>query len=311
MANELNIALQTGLTVTAQRYQGGAAVGSPIAMSEISTSGVYTGDMTGSAGTYQIAFISAASNVGAGSIIWDGSAEVPYSTLTAAQVNAECDTSLADVGLTTTVTGRVDVAVSTRLASASYVAPDNADILLIKAKTDNLPADPAGVSNIPTAAQNATATWVNVTRTLTSGSGIVPTASENALAVWTYSQRTLTSGGGGTTTTITSDTYEQNPGELNIQAVVGNDISMPLNFDVNLTGYTFESIIKTQQNGVTKEVPFTVTNTDLSAGIITLALTDAQTQSIGEVNNVPWYLNWTSGSNTRTILAGNFTLNRQ
>lgn len=42
----------------------------------------------------------------------------------------------------------LDVAVSTRLASASYTAPDNADIAAIKAKTDNLPPDPADASDI-------------------------------------------------------------------------------------------------------------------------------------------------------------------
>ena len=46
-----------------------------------------------------------------------------YSTLTAAQVNTEADTALADVGLTSTVTGRIDAAVSTRLATAGYTAP--------------------------------------------------------------------------------------------------------------------------------------------------------------------------------------------
>ena len=46
-----------------------------------------------------------------------------FSTLTAAQVNTEADTALADAGVTTTVTGRIDAAVSTRLASASYTAP--------------------------------------------------------------------------------------------------------------------------------------------------------------------------------------------
>jgi hypothetical protein len=45
------------------------------------------------------------------------------STLTAAQVNAEADAALADVGVTTTVTGRIDAAVSSRLASGSYTAP--------------------------------------------------------------------------------------------------------------------------------------------------------------------------------------------
>lgn len=38
--------------------------------------------------------------------------------LTAAEVNAECDSALADVGLTTTITGRIDAAVSTRAVAA-------------------------------------------------------------------------------------------------------------------------------------------------------------------------------------------------
>ena len=42
--------------------------------------------------------------------------------------------------------GRVDVAVSTRLASGSYTAPDNSGVAAIKAKTDNLPSDPADQS---------------------------------------------------------------------------------------------------------------------------------------------------------------------
>ena len=41
--------------------------------------------------------------------------------------------------------GRVDVAISSRLASASYVAPSNSDITAIKAKTDNLTFSQAGI----------------------------------------------------------------------------------------------------------------------------------------------------------------------
>ena len=53
---------------------------------------------------------------------------------------------------------KLDAAISTRLAGSAYTAPANSDITAIKAKTDNLPAAPAAVSNIPTAAQNASAT---------------------------------------------------------------------------------------------------------------------------------------------------------
>lgn len=56
------------------------------------------------------------------------------SRATPAQVNTEADQALADVGLTTTITGRVDAAVSSRLASAGYTAPDNTTIATINSK---------------------------------------------------------------------------------------------------------------------------------------------------------------------------------
>lgn len=156
MANELNIALPTsGLTVTAQRYQSGSAVGSAISLTEVGSSGFYSGTMTGSAGTYQLAFRSAGANVGSGSIVWSGSAEVPASTF-----NPATDT-VANVTLcatTTTLTnaptvpsasaiasqvrtelgtelGRIDQAISTRATPANI---PTSDITAIKAKTDAL-----------------------------------------------------------------------------------------------------------------------------------------------------------------------------
>jgi hypothetical protein len=83
MANELNIVLaSSGLTVTCQPFQAGSAVGSTIALTESGTSGFYSGNMTGSAGTYLLAFYDGTKNVGSGSIVWSGSSEVPVSTLT-------------------------------------------------------------------------------------------------------------------------------------------------------------------------------------------------------------------------------------
>ena len=147
MANELNIALaKSGLTVTAQRYQSGAAVGSAISCPETGSTGFYSGNMTGTAGTYQVAFISAAANVGSGSIVWSGTAEVPASTFNAA-TDAVANVTLC--ATTTTLTNaptvptasaiasqvrtelatelaRVDVATSSRLAAADYTAPSAA-----------------------------------------------------------------------------------------------------------------------------------------------------------------------------------------
>ena len=48
------------------------------------------------------------------------------------------------------IVDNLNATVASRLAGASYVAADNAGIASIKVKTDNLPVDPAGVSNVPT-----------------------------------------------------------------------------------------------------------------------------------------------------------------
>lgn len=49
------------------------------------------------------------------------------------------------------VGGSLDADVSTRLATSGYTAPANSDIAAIKAKTDNLPSDPADASDIASA----------------------------------------------------------------------------------------------------------------------------------------------------------------
>jgi len=128
MANELNIALATsGLTVTAQRYQGGAAVGSAISLTEVGSSGFYSGNMTGSAGTYQIAFIASSTNVGSGEIIWDGTNEVPVSTLTTSDIPTEADIA-TEVWDTQTSALTTSGAIGTRLKNSSTVATTGAQL---------------------------------------------------------------------------------------------------------------------------------------------------------------------------------------
>lgn len=62
----------------------------------------------------------------------------PRTLTDAAIVRSELSTEL----------GRIDTTISSRLAASDYVAPDNAGIAAIKAKTDNLPPDPADNSDI-------------------------------------------------------------------------------------------------------------------------------------------------------------------
>ena len=204
MPNELNIALATtGLTVTCQRYQAGAAVGSAISCPETGSTGFYSGNMAGAAGTYQLAFLAAGANVGGGSIIWDGTNEIATSTLTAAQVNAEADTALADVGLTSTVTGRIDAAISSRLAPNGTLATvttltnapsvpsaasiraeidsNSTQLAAIKSKTDNLPASPAATSDIPTANITAIKAKTDALPASPAATGDIPSANIAAI----------------------------------------------------------------------------------------------------------------------------------
>ena len=198
MANELNIALaKSGLTVTAQRYQSGAAVGSAISCPETGSSGFYSGNMTGTAGTYQVAFISASANVGSGSIVWSGTAEVPASTF-----NAASDT-VANVTLcatTTTLTnaptvptasaiasqvrtelsvelGRVDQNISSRLAAADYTAPSAAPtVAAIRTEMDS---NSTKLANLDATVSSRLATSGYTAPTTP------PTAADNASAVRT------------------------------------------------------------------------------------------------------------------------------
>jgi hypothetical protein len=62
------------------------------------------------------------------------------------------DFTAADRTTLLAIAGNADVPTSTRLATAGYVAPDNAGIGAIKAKTDGLPADPASNTQVLTRA---------------------------------------------------------------------------------------------------------------------------------------------------------------
>ena len=123
MANELNIALaKSGLTVTAQRYQSGAAVGSAISCPETGSTGFYSGNMTGTAGTYQVAFLAAGANVSSGSIVWSGSAEVPTSTFNPATDTVATVTTLTNaptVPSASAIASQVRTELSSELAKVS------------------------------------------------------------------------------------------------------------------------------------------------------------------------------------------------
>lgn len=112
---------------------------------------------------------------------------------TPAQVNTEADTALADVGLTTTITGRIDTTVSSRLASVGYSAPLDAAgvrsaVGLASANLDtqltDLPTN-AELSTALAAADDAVLAAVAAVNTLAAGAATpaqVLTQVTNALA---------------------------------------------------------------------------------------------------------------------------------
>lgn len=123
----------------------------------VAITGNITGNLSGSIGSVANGGIAAASfaanaldavwstttrllSAGTNIVLAKGTGVTGFNDLSAAQVNAEADTALADVGLTTTITGRVDAAVSSRLSSAGYTAPDNASISTINSNVAALPS---------------------------------------------------------------------------------------------------------------------------------------------------------------------------
>lgn len=233
MPNELNIAARSGLTVTAQRYQSGAAVGSAISLTEVGSSGFYTGNMTGTAGTYQLAFLSAGANIGAGSINWDGTAEVASSAPTAADnasavwaaaartitggtvttlTNAPTVPSAASIASATrtelaTELSRIDASVSSRLAASAYTAPTVAptaaqnasavrtELSVELARVDAAVSTRATPANIPTSDITAIKSKTDALPASPAAVSDIPTASENANAVWNKSTTELTVSG--------------------------------------------------------------------------------------------------------------------
>jgi hypothetical protein len=145
MANELNAALgTTGLTVTAQLYTAGASSGSAISMTEIGSSGIYTGTMVGAAAIYGVAFLASSVVRGYGQIIWDGTAEVTANSVNVAKINAVSTSAVTTVkavqGLTTadTIATYTGNTVQTGDAFAIVKSGGTGDNAAIKTMTDKI-----------------------------------------------------------------------------------------------------------------------------------------------------------------------------
>lgn len=105
------------------------------------------------------------------------------------------------------------------------------------------------------------------------------------------------------------------PGSIDINTVVGDDFALLLEFKdedgdpVDLTGYTFDGRILLDNSPSNRYQALTIINTNLAQGRVTIGLTDTQTIILGPLSSRKWFLTWTVGADTRTVLSGKFTLN--
>lgn len=96
----------------------------------------------------------------------------------------------------------------------------------------------------------------------------------------------------------------QIPGKLDIVLAQGDDMSILVDFDIVLTGYTFSSAVQETDGNTTT---ITVVETDLASGQVTLTMTDTLSGAI-EPGTHKWYLDRTDTDNQRRYLAGDFII---
>lgn len=105
------------------------------------------------------------------------------------------------------------------------------------------------------------------------------------------------------------------PETLDLAFVRGDEFGMLLDFDMDLTSYSFQTSIYESSivNGVPTQIGagtnFTVTNVDIPAGQINLSLQETQTQGLDVSKTYRWFLRWVApGVVTRTIISGSISL---
>lgn len=76
--SDLNLSAISGLNVTAQLFLAGTPSGLPVVVPEIGTTGEYAADVPPGtpAGEYLIVFYDSGQKIGAGSLLWNGTAEI-------------------------------------------------------------------------------------------------------------------------------------------------------------------------------------------------------------------------------------------
>lgn len=94
--------------------------------------------------------------------------------------------------------------------------------------------------------------------------------------------------------------YQQLPGTLDLSLIRGDNFSMQLDFNVDLTDYQF--LAQLQQDNKTTII--TVATVNAVDGIINISMTDTITAQL-TTSPAKWFLRWTDAAGiSRRILAG-------
>ena len=111
MANDIQISVVTGLTITLQIYSGAATVGASFIATEIGTTGEYVANMPAGIpyGLYMVLATVAAGKIGSGQIFWDGDYELINSL---SKLEGLDGSNPMTVTPTTRVTGDIDLAIT-------------------------------------------------------------------------------------------------------------------------------------------------------------------------------------------------------
>lgn len=96
--------------------------------------------------------------------------------------------------------------------------------------------------------------------------------------------------------------YQQLPGYLSLAFRRGDTFTATVDFDIDTTSFTWEAQIRSPVTGEAVQA-VTVAETDPSAGIVTLSLTDEQTDALPE-GTWSWTLVGEAGGVRRTYFSG-------
>jgi hypothetical protein len=117
-------------------------------------------------------------------------------------------------------------------------------------------------------------------------------------------------------------TFTQLPGSLDITFVQGDEVSIALDFDRDLTGFTVSTVVYVTNvfaagGGGSSFVTtvgetaatFAVSPTNLAQGQLLLGLSESQTSQLSPGIAYRWYMRWIDPALvTRTVLSGTVTV---